>query len=92
MPQMGTDYDDKLYHLVAYFLLTIFWFYGLKSSEIPGKTIYIVFGCIAFGIIIEALQGKLTTSRVGDFLDIVANIIGVVIGTFFVLSNRKKLS
>ena len=92
MPSIGTDYDDKIYHLIAYFLLAVLWFSAFSDKVLRNKIVIIVSGCIAFGIIIEAIQGKLTADRVGDILDIIANIIGVLIGTYFMLRKKKKLS
>ena len=92
MPSIGTDYDDKIYHFVAYFILAVLWFYAFRYHSSKRKIAYIVLSCIAFGIIIEAIQGKLTADRVGDILDIVANIIGIMLGTLFALRYRKKLS
>lgn len=37
-----------------------------------------------YGIIIEILQGELTTSRSADFNDVLANSIGIVIGILLV--------
>lgn len=92
MPSIGTDYDDKIYHLVTYFLLAVLWFNAFKNHSFRNKITVIVLSCIVFGIIIEVIQGKLTANRVGDILDVIANIIGVLIGTFFVLRKQKKLS
>ncbi len=35
---------------------------------------------ILYGIIIEVLQTELTENRVGEFEDVIANILGILIG------------
>lgn len=35
---------------------------------------------ILYGIIIEVLQTELTKNRVGEFEDVIANILGILIG------------
>ena len=45
-----------------------------------------------YGIIIEVLQSKLTTTRVYDIYDIVANFSGIVFGILiFKFLNKYKL-
>ena len=92
MPGIGTDYDDKLYHIIAYALLTFLWYLAIKKNNFNISIIQIVIGCISFGIVIEALQGKLISYRAGDVLDVVANVIGVVIATLLILRSKSKLS
>tara|TARA_R100001369_G_C3319075_1_gene168619 strand:+ start:161 stop:562 length:402 start_codon:yes stop_codon:yes gene_type:complete len=75
---------DKVAHLIINCILIIFWlsFFYLKESKMMAiTTIYTVFGlCLLYGIIIEALQYILTTYRQADVLDVVANILGLLIG------------
>lgn len=92
IPSFGTDYDDKLYHILAYFLLILIWFVALEGTISKKQIYHLAIYCTAFGIIIEALQGKLTVDRVGDLLDIIANIIGVVLGAVLILRQDRKLS
>jgi len=37
-----------------------------------------------YGIIIEALQTRLTVSRVGEYQDVIANVLGIVLGSLLV--------
>lgn len=92
MPEFGTDYDDKLYHIFAYFVLTMIWYFAIGRRTNKKQIFTIALACVAFGIIIEALQGKLTVHRFGDLLDVVANIIGVLIATLFIIKREMKLS
>ena len=92
IPEFGTNYDDKLYHIIAYVVLTLVWYFAIHYENFNKKIVYLVISCIAFGIIIEALQGKLTTHRVGDILDVVANVIGVLLALTYIILRKKRLS
>ena len=80
MPELGTDMDDKLYHVLAYMILFIIWCFALSKPIGRKRLIALALYCIAFGIIIEAIQGKVNVNRMADILDVVANIIGVLVG------------
>jgi len=75
---------DKLLHGVAYFILTLLWlfYYVVKKSEIlkyKWRFFNISVLVIVFGMLIEVLQGTLTTYRQPDWADVLANSIGVFI-------------
>tara|TARA_B110000091_G_C13638623_1_gene400222 strand:+ start:515 stop:781 length:267 start_codon:yes stop_codon:yes gene_type:complete len=67
---------DKIYHLIAYFALTISWLLTLKNLKNKYK---VLIGCIFYGIIIEVLQTKLTVYRTGELFDFLANTLGGVL-------------
>ncbi|MDT7832690.1 VanZ family protein [Flavobacteriaceae bacterium S356] len=71
---------DKVQHTFAYMVLTISWLVSrdVKFNTIPYSVILIA--CLLFGIIIEVLQGRLTTYRSASLLDVVANSLGIAIG------------
>lgn len=72
--------SDKTYHLIAYFLLMLSWLNVFCKKETFQKNVkYVILGCIIFGIIIEILQGIITSYRTASYLDIVANTIGVLL-------------
>ena len=77
---------DKTYHLIAYFLLALP--LGLKK---PNKCILIIFLFIIFGGVIEVIQPYV--NRYGEWLDFLANTIGVILGFFLgVVLNDKFLT
>lgn len=82
---------DKVQHAFAYMVLTISW---LVSRDVKFKaTPYslILIACLVFGIIIEVLQGRLTTYRTASVLDIIANSLGIALGfMIFKAFTRKK--
>lgn len=71
VPSIGVS--DKLLHSGTYFVLMI-WFAGLYPRS---KHVWIAFGLIALGAILDVLQG-MTPSRQLDPLDIASNAAGVL--------------
>lgn len=90
LPEIGSDYDDKLYHAAAYFVFVILCFNYLKKSEIKYAVLLSVLFPVFYGIIIEVFQQAMNTNRTFDWLDIVANIIGVILG-YFIIQYLSKL-
>ena len=85
--------SDKIYHLIAYFLLMLSWLYVFCKKETLQRNVkYIILGCIIFGIIIEILQGVITSYRTASYLDIVANTIGVLLAVVIFHVFEKKIS
>ena len=86
------SYGDKIFHFVAYGLLTLLWFYAikhkLKFSKI--KTLFLVgVSCAVFGAIVEVLQKVLTISRFYDEADMLANILGVLFMSMIIVFVKK---
>ncbi|PIE48013.1 MAG: hypothetical protein CSA40_01795 [Flavobacteriales bacterium] len=76
----GIKISDKVLHASAYTVLMISWLMYTTYAPIKVKDGLLFIILAIFGIIIELLQGSLTQSRTGDFLDVIANIIGLIIG------------
>ena len=83
---------DKLYHSFAYFTLTITWLLAFYKRQ--EKKIVIVISCIIFGIIIEILQTTLTVYRTGDYYDVIANSLGVLLALliFNIFFKKNKIN
>ena len=90
--QMPTDVDtvppvphlDKLIHIVFY--LGFSWFLGRLlrgkgQSQIVWK---VLIPTVSYGILMEGLQDALDMGRHFDIFDIIANIIGALIGTILI--------
>ncbi|QXP65397.1 VanZ family protein [Polaribacter sp. R2A056_3_33] len=92
MPKIETGINnvDKIYHLIAYFTLSVTWLFSFYRK--PTLKYVIVICCIFFGIIIEVLQQTLTTYRTGDYKDAIANTVGILLG--FIIFNQilKKIT
>lgn len=87
---------DKMLHLGASFVLAFVWmlFYLLKMEQKQNYIkafIVISVLVIIFGMLIEVLQGALTTYRQPDWADVVANSIGVLIALFLSIFFQKFL-
>ena len=92
MPEtdIGFGNSDKLYHLFAYFSLTICWLFSFYKRR---KLKYVVlFACIIYGIIIEALQESLTEYRTGDYKDVLANTLGSILAYVVFVQILKKIN
>ena len=89
---------DKLLHLGAYFGLAMLWlsyYHLIKTSQYrkwakPRAYAVVAIALVVYGIVIEILQGSATTYRTPDGWDVLANSIGVALGTLtFVLFFKK---
>ena len=83
---------DKFLHTSAYFMLTLSWLFAYKKSlKLKKKGILILITVFIYGIIIEVLQGVLTTYRQADYFDMLANLTGIIIAwLFFSLISLRK--
>ena len=83
------SFSDKIFHFSAYALFTWLWFnafyYKFNFNKIKGIFTTVAIA-IVFGIIIEVLQGLVTSSRSFDLLDILANVLGVFFAAFLLIS------
>lgn len=71
---------DKLAHLVAYSLLSFLIMYALKENLGKKKGVWVLIASIMYGVALECMQYVFFTGRHFEFLDIMANIIGCILG------------
>ena len=71
MPSTGWD---KANHLLAFFVLAV-----LGVMAYPSQTAWVIFGLLAYGVLIEAAQ-FFTPTRSADWRDIFANALGLALG------------
>lgn len=88
---------DKMMHAGAYFVLASCWFFYLMVAKPDNYKLKPGFYKISalviiFGMLIEVLQGALTSHRQPDWADIAANSLGVffAFGFFVLLLNFLK--
>ena len=87
MPVPDVGVNDKLSHLVTYFLLGG-WFGLLATNRVSlGWTII---GLIAYGILLELLQG-MTAYRYAEWGDVLANASGTMAGILLYFSPLPRL-
>ncbi len=79
---------DKLIHLIEYFILGILLMKSMRNVSTKMLMVVIPFGMF-FGIIDEYLQSFIS-GRYSSGLDVLADTIGVVIGSLLVLGNNDK--
>ncbi len=92
LSNLAPSFSDKIFHFIAYALMAFFWynvfFYNNKFLKIT-TIIATLFITVAFGIIIEILQDKITYTRVFDTYDILANVLGTLFA-LIILSFKTK--
>ena len=89
LPKLGSDYDDKIIHVLAYGLLNLLWYVTLHNLKIVKPVFIAALLSIIYGIILEVLQEQLTIARNLDIIDILANSIGVTIVSLFIIIRDK---
>ncbi|MEP1488136.1 MAG: VanZ family protein [Algibacter sp.] len=92
MPDIGVSHGDKIFHFLAYCVLTFLWTYTfiLKFKWSQKKAILVAaFGAMLYGILIEVLQGSVTTSRSFDYYDALANSLGAIITSLILMVKNR---
>ncbi|MGB0776741.1 MAG: VanZ family protein [Flavobacteriaceae bacterium] len=89
VPSSEITFLDKIAHTFAYLVLSFLWSYVFRNSKRP----WLLLVCLTlFGVILEVLQRTLTDFRTFDYMDMVANFIGVLFGyVLFTYVRNKKL-
>ena len=93
LPKLEVQFEDKLYHIVAYYSLNSVWLLAITAlkSKHSKYDVLISLGIISFGIVIELFQEILTDYRTFDNYDILANSLGVIISFLVFLSLKKRI-
>lgn len=83
LPEVDIVNFDKLAHFGVFFLLSILYLrWKAFGPKIKASKLAIVIVIIAYGGIIELLQGAFYTDRFADIWDFSANSIGALSGGF----------
>lgn len=87
---------DKILHTSAYAVLFTVWkisFFLIAKNNLSYKStiLKISVACIGFGMLIEVLQGTLTSYRQPDWLDVIANSSGVLTASVLFLALERQL-
>lgn len=89
LPKVEINNVDKLVHFTFHFVFIILWYLYLNSNNKIAnyKTpVILFFVSVIFGIVIEFSQQTFTTSRKGDFLDVISNILGALTALILLLT------
>ncbi len=89
-------YLDKIVHFGVYFIATFLWFltfYKTKHTASFGKAIMkTIVVTLSLGVSIEFAQEYLTNHRYFEWLDILANSLGILVATALLYgANKYKL-
>lgn len=92
----GFNPTDKMLHAGAYLFLALLWefFILLKSKNLKryrANVLWVALACIIFGMLIEVLQGTLTSYRMPDWFDILANSTGIGLAVLIFLGLAPRL-
>ncbi len=89
-------HQDKLIHAFCYAVLAglISWVLSSKTfiSNSQKRLFWAILSASIYGFFIECLQAVLNTGRHFDYFDIIANIIGSLIGSLLYNQIRKNKS
>ena len=95
VPKLSIEFQDKITHFAAYALLCFVLFLMFESYRIRNTLKYSILISIVFGTVIEFLQANLTSYRLFDIFDIIANVAGILIMARLIALNKllfvKKL-
>jgi VanZ family protein len=84
---------DKYVHFIFYFVLTGLLILNLMSKFNFRKAVFIsAISAVIYGIIIEVLQGVVTTYREPEILDILFNSLGCIFAAFLMIKNHERLN
>ena len=93
LPKPRIESGDKLFHFIAYFILTLLWFNAFTIQGKSKKWHVIFKACVfsfLFGIIIEFLQSTFTNTRVSDAYDVLANTLGMLLAVLVIKLFKVK--
>ena len=93
-PQLGFEYQDKLYHFIEYGIFSVFLFFALlnSSKDFLRKNVLLISLLIGASFaILDELHQKFIPGRQADVLDFTADFVGVaLIQICFWVYHRKK--
>jgi len=79
-PSLPIKVSDKLLHGLAYLVLMWSWLFYFRDKKSLKTRIILIISLTLLGIILEILQGVSLIGRTQDFNDVLANVIGLIIG------------
>lgn len=93
IPVVQIENLDKWVHSFFHLVFTLVWFLFFRkkmwAQSILRPLVLAVGFSFVFGILIELLQNYLSTTRNADYLDVVANIVGSLLGLLLILFLEK---
>lgn len=81
---------DKILHFTLYYVFIVLWSLASKVITVRQKYVLLIAG-IAYGVLIEVLQGAMSLGRSYELDDIIANTIGCILGVLSISYINHKL-
>ena len=86
VPSPNLPGGDKAEHFLGYLALSA-WFTALVQRR---RYVLVIVSLLALGAFIEVAQTLMALGREGDWLDMLANIAGVLVGLLVALASRES--
>lgn len=90
LPESNVIGIDKVVHFIFYFVLCFLYTAIFNSKQTIRVISLIAFVCIAFGFLIECIQGLFLQDRFFDLYDVLANSTGAIFASFYYLLKMKN--
>ena len=90
-PEIGTESDDKIFHCLAYTVLTVLWYLAFRNTSNKSIIVMIAILCLTYGMIIEVLQGTLATHREFEWADQLANLFGICVALIIIVAGERLI-
>jgi len=81
---LGFTFLDKFYHLVAYLILSVLWCYYVLLTKNKNLKNIVFFALLVVAVVLEYIQDKVNPNRFFDLYDMLANVLGVILGILVV--------
>lgn len=88
LPQVKLAEADKYVHAIFHFLFTLLWF-GYARTLFSRALAKVFVASVAYGGLIEILQGTLTTTRQADLKDVLANTTGALLAVILIATLQR---
>ncbi|WP_299113697.1 VanZ family protein [uncultured Winogradskyella sp.] len=85
LPETNIKFQDKIFHFIAYITLAILWGLYFFTGHYKKGLLISFIATLIFGVVLELVQEVINPLRNYDNLDLLANCVGVVVGTIVVL-------
>ena len=96
LEKVNFSYADKVFHALTYFVLTLIWFFQYYTSKKVkdinlSKLLLLITVLLIFGMVIEILQLVLTDYRSFDWIDFLADAVGIFSAAILLVLTKTRL-
>ncbi len=90
IPDLGSSFDDKIYHFGAYALFTFILYNYFDAVSLRNSIFITAIIAVFYGAAIEIFQGLFTRSRTPDMYDLAANTAGIATAILIIKIYKKR--